>query len=68
MIREIIRRLLPDDRKALYDAFDNVIPHFVQVDETHFIGVHLDNIKYLETEEEEGYFTYGKINKEKPNG
>ena len=61
MIKKILEQLAPQDFKAIMDAFDNLTPHYIRLDDDHFIGVHTDTIDNLEPEEEAGFFKYGRI-------
>ena len=60
-IKDIIKALKPNDRKALMDAFDSITPYCVHLDDGHFIGVHVDNMDPKpEVIERAGFFIYGR--------
>lgn len=61
MIKELLEKLAPEDRKMLMYAFENLMPKFVVLEGGLFIGVNVTHLPNLKIEEEAGYWACGKV-------
>jgi hypothetical protein len=67
MIKEILDKLKPDEKRLLMYAFEQDYSQFVRVNTSQFIGVNCHCIKNLEIIESAGKWSIGNI-KELPKG
>lgn len=61
MIKEILEKLKPEERRLLYYAFEQGFPQHITLPGNKFIGVHTDRIKHLQVEERAGVWSTGKV-------
>ncbi len=60
-INEAFRELKPEERDALMEAFDNLIPYVVKLSNNRFLGAHCGEDSSLTVVETNGYWFVGTI-------
>lgn len=63
MIKEILDRLEPDEKRRLVHAFDNNFGQFVELKDGMFVGVNVKESSNFIVTEKVGVWSYGRINK-----
>ncbi len=61
MINEAFKELTQEQRDALMDAFDNLIPYVVKLSNNRFLGAHCGDDSSLTVIETNGYWYVGTI-------
>ncbi len=61
MIKELLNRLQPFERRQLMYAFDQEIAQYIELDGGIFVGVHVEPLKHLVIEEQAGVWACGKV-------
>jgi len=61
MINEAFKELKPEERDALMEAFDNLIPFVVKLSNNRFLGAHCGEDSSLTVVETNGYWFVGTI-------
>lgn len=61
MIKEILDKLKPDQKRLLMYAFENEFSQYITLPDNKFIGVNAHNIKHLQVEEQAGKWAYGSV-------
>lgn len=65
MINEVFKKLEESERNYLMEAFDQLIPRWIELKDGKFIGCHCPNDDKLIVEEDNGFWFYGSIQKSK---
>lgn len=61
MINKAFKELTTEERHALMEAFDNLIPFYVKLSNNRFLGAHCGDDSSLIVEETNGYWFVGTI-------
>jgi len=61
MIDDLIAKLDPLARKQLMVAFEQEMPHYIELDDNIFVGVNVEPLPHLQIIEQVGDWAYGKI-------
>ena len=61
MIKEVIDKLRPDERRLLMYAFEQEFSQYIRLPGNTFVGVNTQSIKNLEVLETAGKWTYGRV-------
>lgn len=61
MIKDIIDRLEPEQKRQLMYAFEHQFAQYVSLPENKFVGVNVSPLKHLEIEKSAGVWAYGTV-------
>ena len=61
MIRELLNKIQPAQKRQLMCAFEQEIAYYIELDGGIFIGVNVSPLKNLEVIEESGVWACGRI-------
>ena len=61
MIRAVLDNLLDQERKQLMHAFENGFSQYIELPKGRYVGVNVDHLSHLDTIEQAGKWSYGKV-------
>lgn len=61
MINQAFKELTVEERHALMEAFDNLIPYYVRLSNNRFLGAHCGDDSSLTVVETNGYWFVGTL-------
>ena len=61
MIKDIIDKLEPEQKRQLMYAFEHQFAQYVSLPNNKFVGVNISPLKHLEIEESAGVWAYGEV-------
>jgi hypothetical protein len=63
MIKDIIDRLAPEQKRQLMYAFEHEFAQYIELPNNHFVGVNVRPIQHLQILESAGDWSFGTIKK-----